>query len=230
MTNRQEILQFANKYFVASSGKVIKYLISRGITKESIDKFKIGYDDGYLRYLLSEPYFNPKVIKELSLINEGGYDYFHNRITFPIFSGIANNNHIYGFIGRTFINGEPKYLRSKNLSGVVYNMPSLKSNILAITEGPLDVLLLEQIGIKSIALMGVSIPKELPKILNKKDEILLMLDSDRAGIIAAKRIKEKIPKATIVKFPIGYDPNSFICNFGKYQLYKLIKVCKELKI
>ena len=81
----------------------LQYLYSRGITKESIDKFQIGYATGSndtINYLRNN-FFDLKMAKELGIIDSGSnglYARFIERITFPIF---LQSGKLVGFGGRT---------------------------------------------------------------------------------------------------------------------------------
>ena len=87
------ILDAVNNYYqnnLLNNQNAIQYLNSRGITKESINKFQIGYapsSNDTINYLKSN-FFDLHMAKELGVIdsgNNGLYARFIERISFPIF-------------------------------------------------------------------------------------------------------------------------------------------------
>lgn len=229
INNDLDILIIAMKYFqniLSNNNKAIKYLLSRGIYKSSIIKYRIGYDDGTLARFMTNMGIDKESLLRLSLVNEKGNDYFYKRILFPIEVGICKKyEYIYGFIGRSFgkvIN--PKYKRSA-VSDVYYNSHIIwgEEKVIAITEGPIDAILVEQCDVPTVALMGTHYKLALPSILNRYGKrVLLMFDSDDAGRNVAEKLSHQIKHSKIIKFPEGEDPASFINKCGKNKMQELI--------
>ena len=144
------------------------------------------------------------------------YDYFKNRIIFPIF----NEKWIIGFIGRTLEKNEyNKYLNSKNSiifnkKNILYNLWNVKNIIkkddLIIVEGIFDVLSFVEIGIKNvISTLGINISKyQLNEIQKISNNIVLGFDNDVAGISSA------LEKAY---FFVSNGFNVKIINYGNYK-------------
>ena len=236
INNDLDILIIAMKYFqniLSKNNKAIKYLLSRGIHKSSIIKYRIGYDDGTLARFMTNMGIDKESLLRLSLVNEKGNDYFYKRILLPIEVGICKKyEYIYGFIGRSFGKVvDPKYKRSV-VSDVYYNSHIIwgEEKIIAITEGPIDAILVEQCGIPTVALMGTHYNLTLPFILNKyKKKVLLMFDADDSGRKVAEKLSHKIKHSKIIEFPEGEDPASFINKYGKKKMQELIgKVSKKV--
>ena len=125
-TERQrlyEICELAARFFekqleASVSGKEAKeYLLSRGISQESIKKWRLGYSPdtwgGLSEYLTSQDYKKEETQKAgLSIENEQGsfYDRFRGRIIFPIFD---LNSQVVGFGGRVFKQKDKEEVTSK---------------------------------------------------------------------------------------------------------------------
>ncbi len=210
------------------------YLKKRGMTKEVIDSFSIGYApggwDSMVTYLSKK-----KVPLELAvtsgLIMEkrrgGYYDRFRDRIIFPIFDMGKN---VIGFGGRVMDDSLPKYLNSPetpvyNKSRSLYGLHLTKQRIreagvVYIVEGYLDLLALFQHNIKNaVATLGTALTLDHVSILRgHADKVVLVYDSDEAGIKAARRSIQVFNQghvdARILVLPEGYDPDSYLFEFG----------------
>ncbi len=116
-----EMNRLAAKYYYyllrqPAGAQAYQYLTDRGIGKETIQKFGLGYSSKYsddlYRYLKSKGYSDQQ-LKESGLTQtdekRGMYDKFWNRVMFPIMDA---NNRVIGFGGRVMGDGKPKYLNS----------------------------------------------------------------------------------------------------------------------
>lgn len=218
--------------------KAVNYLHNRGITTETRDNFNLGYaPDGWENMVA---YFSGKkvssgMVEKAGLIvprkeKKGFYDRFRDRIIFPIIDG---NNDIIGFGGRVLDDALPKYLnspetllynKSRSLFGIHRaKKKSRQSGTAYIVEGYFDLLALHQHGIQnSVATLGTSLTKEHVRILKglvgKTGRIVLVYDSDAAGISAANRsidvFNNEYVEAKILVLPSGHDPDSYLFEFG----------------
>jgi len=221
-----------------SGKKAMKYLLNRGISREIIDDFKLGYaPEGWDNLAI---YFSKKkqpdgLVEKSGLIipkkGKGGfYDRFRSRIIFPIFD---ISMQVIGFGGRVLDDSLPKYLNSPetlvyNKSRSLYGLHMAKgkcreNKTVFIVEGYFDLLALHQHGIQnSVATLGTSLTPEHVQILRgfigKNGRVVLVYDSDIAGIKAAQRSIEVFDKgyvdAAIVVLPVGHDPDSYLLEFG----------------
>ena len=229
----------------ASGKKAMEYLLKRGISREIIDDFKLGYaPEGWDKLAI---YFSKKkqpdgLVEKSGLIiprkgKSGFYDRFRSRIIFPIFD---ISMQVIGFGGRVLDDSLPKYLNSPetpvyNKSRSLYGLHMAKgkcreSETVFIVEGYFDLLALHQHGIQnSVATLGTSLTPEHVQILRgfigKSGRVVLVYDSDIAGIKAAQRSIEVFDKgyvdASIVVLPDGYDPDSYLLEFGAEPFTKL---------
>ena len=233
-------LFFQNSLIKSNKGeKALLYLNKRGISQETINTFRLGYApagwDNLVTYFLKNKKSLSFVEKTGLLVpkkeNKGFYDRFRDRIIFPI---IDVNSQIIGFGGRVMDNSKPKYLNSPetvlyNKSRSLYGLnisknECRKSGIVYIVEGYFDLIALYQHGIKNVvATLGTAITESHVRILKgfigKNGKIVLVYDSDEAGLKAAQRSIKFFDKgyadARILTLPDGYDPDSYIFKFGK---------------
>ncbi len=246
--DKQEIVkanEFALKIYsevlFSSQGKeAVEYLYNRNFDDIAIKNFSLGYapyDRNFLLKKINEHCLSKDVFIKSGLISENGEkDVFTNRIMFPI---INTNNDIVGFGGRTIEeNGLPKYLntkeniifnKSRTLYGINWAKETIKENNYAIiVEGYFDVLKLLSNNIKNVvAPMGTSLTEGHLNILKRfTDKILLVFDSDTAGINASIRGLENILKngfeVKLCPLPTGFDPDKFIDEFGTTSFIKLL--------
>ncbi len=200
---------FFEKQLEASSvGKEAKrYLLGRGITEESIKKWRLGYSpdtwQGLSDFLVSKGYTKAEAERAgLSIKNERGsfFDRFRGRIIFPIFD---LNSQVIGFGGRVFKEKDKeeiaKYVNTPNTllydkSRVLYGLDKAKLEIrrrenCVLVEGYTDVIMSHQAGILNVvATSGTALTPYQLKILKRYSENLILgFDMDVAGDSATKR-------------------------------------------
>jgi len=210
-------------------GSAYAYALSRGLTEESIKTWNLGYAPDAWRMVLEKltegGYTNAELV-QAGLVKEADekkgtwYDRFRNRLMFPIRDAAGRT---VAFTGRALDPvDQAKYLNSPETdlykkSEILFGMDKAKDAIrqrgfALLVEGQMDLLLLHQIGFtNTIALSGTALtPQHLSLIKRYADNLMLALDSDRAGLnasmknaIAALRSGMRV-KA--VKLPVGKDP------------------------
>ncbi|MBS4215622.1 DNA primase [Neobacillus rhizophilus] len=209
----------------------LEYLLGRGFTHESIEKFQIGYSLNswdFVYKFLTKRDFSPEWMEKAGLIikreKDGTYfDRFRDRIMFPIFN---RNGNTIAFSGRTLGADEPKYLNSPetaifNKSKILYNYnlakPSIKKSQQAVLfEGFADVIAADRAGIENgIATMGTSLTDDHIALLRTSAQIItICYDSDKAGIEAAFRAGNHLNDAgfqiKVALMPDGMDPDEYI--------------------
>lgn len=213
----------------------LEYLLERGFTRESIDKFQIGYSlnswDFVCKFLLKRN-FSPDSMEKAGLIikreRDGTYfDRFRDRIMFPIFD---RNGNTIAFSGRTLGADEPKYLNSPetaifNKSKILYNFHLAKPNIrkmqhAILFEGFADVIAADRAGVENgIATMGTSLTDQHISLLRQNaHSVTICYDSDKAGIEAAYRAGNLLTDAgfqiKVAMMSDGLDPDEYIKTFG----------------
>ncbi|WP_341763652.1 DNA primase [Candidatus Tisiphia endosymbiont of Beris chalybata] len=239
------ILEMAERFFKSQlTQEVLDYLLKRGINKDTIEKFSIGFAPTGKAL---QKFFEQKSISWLKLQKAGLvgrredgtiYEIFYNRITFPI-KNIYDK--IVGFGGRIINDGLPKYLNSpetiifqKNeiLYGENYAInAAYKQNFSILVEGYLDVTTLYQAGFKeAVASLGTAITENhIQKLWRAADEIIICLDGDEAGIKATKRVINLVlplingsKKVSFITLPPASDPNDIINKEGAKAFSQLL--------
>lgn len=244
------IIETFNNYYKDNlKDEELKYLLDRGITKESISDFEIGFANDSKNQIdfLNKNFLNINEAIEIGIFSTGDnnklYSRLIKRITFPI------RNHtkkLIGFGGRTTINHNAKYVnsiqtklfdKSKNLYGLDKAKEFIyKKKVIVITEGYLDVIMMHQIGIKTaVATMGTALTKEHILLMKKMDiKVILCYDGDRAGVEASYKASLLLSKAmidgSVVLFKDGYDPADMIKDNKKNELIDLMKNGKPIII
>ena len=215
-TERQrlhEVCHLATDFFEKQLGEskvgreAKKYLLERGISEESIKKWRIGYApdvwQGLSDFLSSRKYSEKEVEKAgLGLTSEKGsfYDRFRGRIIFPIFD---LNSQIVGFGGRIFKDKDKaeiaKYVNTPQTmlydkSRIFYGLDKAKMEIrkkdaCILVEGYTDTIMAHQAGSENVvATSGTALTPFQLKILKRYTEnLILSFDMDVAGDTATKR-------------------------------------------
>ena len=211
-TERQklyEIGELATKFFEkqleSKTGKEVKeYLFNRGISEDSIKKWRLGWApdnwQGLSDFLVSKGYKKEEIEKAgLVVRNEKGsyYDRFRARIMFPIFD---LNSQVVGFGGRIFKTEDvAKYVNTPSTllydkSNILYGLDKAKLEIrkkdfCVLVEGYVDVILASQNGfLNVVATSGTALtPWQLRILKRYSSNILTAFDMDVAGTSATKR-------------------------------------------
>lgn len=238
-TKLYEIHDFAANYFHKhlfsdESKNVIKYLTKRGLTTETIKKFKIGLSstgwEDLLNKVKAQNYTNDIIEKSglFTKSEKGIFDRFRNRIMFPI----ANHSgKVIAFGGRTLDKDEPaKYLNSPETalyhkSNVLYGLHLSRQAIrekgaVFLVEGYMDFIQLYQAGIENVvAASGTALAeRHVQQIKKFTNCVFLTYDGDQAGTDAAIRagylLYQGGVEPLIVQVPAGIDPDDWIMKNG----------------
>jgi len=246
--NLREAVQAASNFFHEQITKdVLLYLKQRGVTKESIEKFQIGYAPQNGDKLIAA--MKKKDIPQNSLLGAGILkkmddgkikSYFRNRIILPIFD---IQGKIVAFGGRIFGKGEPKYLNSPDtpifLKGnLLYPINIAKEGIrkekqAIIVEGYFDALILHQSGVQNVvSSMGTSFTDAQAGLIKRyTDNVCFFYDDDEGGRKGAERAVEICSKKDLtVKIIVegsGQDPDEIVLKKGKNGILELIGNAKD---
>jgi DNA primase len=214
----------------------LEYLLNRGFTMESIERFQIGYalpSWDFVSKLLEKRGFALGLIEKAGLViqreKDGTYfDRFRDRIMFPI---VDHQGNTIAFSGRTLGGEDPKYLNSPetqifNKSKVLYNFhlarPSIRKQQQAVLfEGFADVISANRAGVENgVATMGTSLTEEHMSLLKRNVQaVTICYDSDKAGIEAAFRASKMLSQSgftvRVAMMPDGMDPDDYIKAHGE---------------
>jgi DNA primase len=219
------------------------------MTRDIIDEFYLGlaHDawDDVVHFLKKE-----KVTRQIAVNSglilprkqgNGYYDRFRNRIMFPIFD---INMQVAGFGGRVMDDAMPKYMNSPETpvyskGRILYGLHAAKQycrreGSVYIVEGYFDFLSLYQHGIKNtVASLGTALTQEHVRILKGyAGRMILVFDSDDAGINAAKRSIQifmgEAVDTRILVLPDKHDPDSFVMKQGRDSFLALAAQAKTI--
>ena len=215
--------------------KAMDALAARGITDETRNIFRIGAVPEEWSFLTTD-----RSLTHASLIasglavkrqkTNGAYDFFRNRVMIPI---TDYRGRVIGFCGRNLSDEGPKYLNSpdtelfskkNNLFGFSIALPFIEETGEAIiVEGPFDVIIPSQAGLKNIvSTCGTALTIEQFDLLSERAmKIILCFDGDNAGSKASWRAAEMLlpviseyTEVCICRLPNGFDPDEFVRTNG----------------
>ncbi len=214
----RECLDAAQKYFAAkldSTSVAKEYVLKRGVTAALQNTFGIGYaPDSFsetYEYLLKEGFSRAEIVAaglgvQKDLDEQRIYDRFRHRIQFPITDA---QGAIIGFGGRTMGESDAKYVNSPE--SILYNKSSVlfglfqakdavrKTHRVVLVEGYFDAVAAHKAGVENVvAVSGTALTEEHVKIIKRyADEVVLCLDQDNAGQLAAGRAFDLLSKAQL---------------------------------
>jgi DNA primase len=233
----QDQLKHNDRVFTYATAK-------RGLTKETIEKFGIGYALNSWNDVLRRFGSNEAAVKQLADLGlviqrdagqvrdgERHYDRFRDRLMFPIRDA---RGRVIAFGGRIIDQGEPKYLNSPETAlfhkgQELYGLWETRQSRapfkrLIVVEGYMDVVRLHQYGITyAVATLGTATtPEHLKRIFRLVSEVVFAFDGDRAGRGAAWRaLQHALPEARepremrFLFLPEGQDPDSLVAEEGR---------------
>lgn len=166
------------------------------------------------------------------------YDYFRNRVIFPI---IDTKGDIVAFGGRVMDDSKPKYLntsdtpvfkKSKNLFALNYAKNHCSDEMI-LSEGYMDVIALHSAGFENaVATLGTSITPEHARLMSRyTKKVIISYDSDDAGKIAADRAMKLLGEVgldvRVLRVSDAKDPDEYIRKYGSSSFRKLLSKSKS---
>ncbi|MBZ5702435.1 MAG: DNA primase [Acidobacteriia bacterium] len=238
-----EMHREAQAFFVkclegTAEGKAARaYLEDRGLDKEAMARFGLGYapsgGDVLLRHLKQR--YPDKLLLESGLISrdQSGrlFDRFRRRVIFPIANEAGK---IVAFGGRALGDDMPKYLNSPETpiyskSNVLYHMDRAKEalrrqDFAVLVEGYMDAIAVARAGVSNVvASCGTSLAEAQIKLLGRfTKRVVVNYDPDTAGQAATERslallLEQDFEVRVLALPPIGdkkADPDLFIREKG----------------
>jgi len=249
-----EIMREAQEIFsnnILKSEQALRYMENRGFSLEEIKKYGIGFSfdtwDSLLNALREKGYSEEDML-ELGLVrkNERGnvFDYFRNRIMFPIYNETMKP---VGFGGRIITSNDnsPKYLNSPDskifkkgneLFGLYNRGENIRKKGLAILmEGYLDVLSAHKNNFSNaVASLGTSFTEGQAKLLKKyTNNIIIAYDNDNAGkeaVLKAANILKKDDfniRCLSIEGEVK-DPDEYLRKYGRKNFLEILKTSKGI--
>ena len=220
----------------------LKYITGRGLTAEMLTKYGVGYApnswDSLRKHLRKKGYTDEEMVAaKVATFGKNGscYDFFRNRIMFPV---IDLRGNVIAFGGRRINEQDnPKYIntsdtlvfkKSKNLFSLNF-AKNTKENTLILAEGYMDVISIFSAGFENVvATLGTALTKEQARLMNQyADEIIIAYDSDGPGQKAARRAIEILDEVGIttkvLKMNGAKDPDEFIKKYGATRFKLLLE-------
>ncbi len=220
------------------------YIKERGLTDETIEKFKIGYspnDRFWLKKFLKGKNYSDNFLNESGLFSKNYKDIclFSDRLMFPIFN---RNGKVVAFGGRILHPQGPKdskylnspelihYKKRETLYAFNFAKNSIRTNKTVIfCEGYMDCIAYHQCGLDyAVAPLGTALTEEHLKLIRGfADTILLSFDSDNAGQAATLRAVYMARRldftVKIIKLSGGKDPAEIMLKYGPENLTMQVK-------
>lgn len=199
------------------SEKCMSYLSGRGISSESIEKYKLGFFPQNASLLTK--YVSSDFLHRSMISNPSGYSDFSNRY-FLIFPIQNEYKEPVAIIGRTLLDETQRsllglskyknssYKKSRALYGLEYARPHiLKSKNVYVVEGNFDVITMDANNIHNVVgICGAAFSRHhFYKLARYTDKITFLLDSDDGGQVSMERIYKKFANRG-VKLRFSYLP------------------------
>ncbi|MEN9921819.1 MAG: primase, primase protein [Candidatus Parcubacteria bacterium] len=222
---------------LTSEAEALTYLSRRGVTPETIAKWRLGFAPGpphhgwreAKEYLERKSFTRDELLKAgIIKTAQGGkepFDVFRDRIMFPM---AEQSGKIVAFSGRILHPDDraPKYVNSPETqlykkSELLFGYDKAKNgirhlNFSLIVEGQFDVVMCHQAGYhNTVAVSGTALTIQHVQLLERlSDRVVLALDADRAGIAAMKKASQVLLRrgldVKVAELPLGQDPADVI--------------------
>jgi len=212
---------------LASERAPLSYVYERGLSRESLSKFRLGFArTGFTElrdYLVGKGFSEADAVRAGVLIKgtRGYHDRFRSRIMFPLTDAVGR---VVGFTGRIFGDDDgmgkyvntpetPLYHKSRLLYGYDHAKTAIrKSETAVLVEGQMDLILAHQSGVENaVAVSGTAFSEHHATMLSRlAKRLVLALDADPAGEKAALRAASMAFAAGVdvlsANLPEGKDP------------------------
>ena len=220
--------------------EALEYLTKRGLTRETIEKFKLGYapaDIKWLKKFLKSKNFSDEFLAESRLFSSKYPDisFFNDRVMFPIFN---RHGQTVAFSGRILHSKDPKtdrkymntpemvqYKKRETLYAFNFARNAMRASKACIfCEGNMDVIAYHQAGIEyAVATCGTALTEDHLKLIKGFAEtVILAFDSDAAGQNATVKsilmCRQMGFTVKIIRLKGGKDASEILQNFGKDNL------------
>ena len=244
------IMEMANKFFInnlLNDNRALSYLEGRGINKEVISEYQIGYAKNNFsslhKHLLDKGLSNEDILLAGLIIQSekkknNYYDRYRDRIIFPITNTYGKT---VGFGGRVINKDDkPKYMNSPETEifhkgNLLYNYSNIKSPIkdidnLVVVEGYMDAISLCSQSFKNVvAPLGTALTeRQLNLIWDLVDSPIICFDGDKAGKKAAERVIELAIKnlkpgknIRFINLDDNLDPDDYVKKNGIKSFFRI---------
>lgn len=196
---QRNLLESAANKYAEQIGAAEEYLKGRGITLAAARTYRLGV-----------------VVDPLA-----GNEQHIGRLAIPYItrSGVVDIRF------RSMDGQEPKYLGLPGATTHLYNVLSTfqASDTIAICEGEIDTITLQQCGIAAVGVPGANNwKKHYTKVLQDFDRVIVFADGDQAGQDFGRHIAKELGFVTIINMPDGEDVNSMFTKYGAQALLERV--------
>ena len=232
---------FRDQFEKSSAAK--DYCRDRGLDGPTVETWGLGYAPdvtGALAIALQRKGHRLNLSEELFLVKSDGHggfdDRFKGRLMFPIRD---ERGRLVAFGGRIIGDGQPKYINSGDTplyskSRVLYGLDKAKEAMAkarqaVLVEGYLDVIACHRAGVATaVASLGTALADEHVRLLRRWcDEVVVLYDSDTAGMKAAERACELLSqgglRVRVCVVAHGKDPDTLLRDQGPAAVRKLVE-------
>lgn len=243
--------EFYHGYLLQSPGAAAarEYLKKRGLSREVIEKFKIGYSpvtwDSLISHMAGLGYQAGELTEYGLAAGDKSriFDRFRGRIMFPVTNPQGK---VVAFGGRMLGQGknQPKYLNTPetqffNKGRVLFGLDLARQAIrqagyAVIMEGYMDVVAAHQYNVcNTLASMGTSLTPDQGRILKRYTrDVYIAYDADSAGIKAAVRgldiLQQQGFRLKVISMSEGADPDDYIRENGVEGWRRLVAGAENL--
>lgn len=225
-----------------------RYMDERDLPEDIIKEFQIGYAPNSWEELLSRAKkkgYEAEQLEAAGLVVQSErngrishYDRFRNRVMFPICDQMGR---VIGFSGRImnkaekgakYVNSPETLLFKKNRVLFAFDKARkaiVESRQAIVVEGQIDAIRCHQAGLDNVvASQGTALTENHARLIKRyADEVVLVLDSDAAGLKAALASSEMFIanelSVRVVTLPEKEDPDSLIKKAGPDALISRVK-------
>ena len=232
---------YQKKLFEENGAHALEYIRRRGFSDDMIKKYRIGYAPK--NNIIANTFVNIKqdnlLVTGLCRRGEYGmYDFFRDKLMFPIFNA---RGQIVAFSGRSLDGSEPKYINTtdtelfhkrRTIFGFNFARDAIhRANRSIVVEGQIDAIQMQCNGFpETVAPLGTALTEDHISLLCKANRnITFCFDGDSAGQKAAARacdiMMSFLRDASDVRFAFvsgGKDPDEVLKTSGTAAMKKII--------
>lgn len=208
----RELMERATATYQADVVEAKDFLLARGIDGATAKRFRLG------------------VVKNPII----GHEQYTNRLAIPYItpSGVVDirfrciQNH------DCKENKHGKYMSQPGHRARLYNTTSIMTadDTIAITEGEMDAIILNMIGIPAVGVPGAQAwnMEYYTRIFQDFTNVFVFGDGDEAGFKFARTVAATVEDATIIDVPTGFDVNDLYLTEGKEGILKRVGLLEEV--
>jgi DNA primase len=190
-------LEAAALKYHAEVAQVLPYLAARGIGPEAADTFRLGY--------VATP--------------DVGHNQFIGRMSIPFLTPSGTVDLRF----RSVDESTPKYLSRAGANSHLFGVNAFQtdSDVIVITEGEMDCIIVNQCGVPAVGLSGANVWKPFyARLFGDYRKVVALVDGDSAGRDLGKTLSRELDNAVVVEMPEGKDVTDYYLAEGSEGLLR----------